>query len=74
MGGLPTEFGERVTQLELLVMHLQHDLEQLSSVVVEQEAELTKLRGALGKVEHRVLELAERQDPSSPADDKPPHY
>lgn len=74
MGGLPTELGDRVTQLELLVMHLQHDLEQLSSVVVEQNVELAKLKGALGKVEHRVLELAERQDSSSPADDKPPHY
>lgn len=68
----PTE--NRVTNLELLLTHLQHDLEQLSQVVFRQQSEIDKLRKELTLLDSRVITLTEGPETRDPLAEKPPHY
>jgi SlyX protein len=68
----PTE--DRVMNLELLLTHLQHDLEQLSQVVFRQQAELDSLRKELTLLDSRVVTLSEGPETRDPLAEKPPHY
>jgi SlyX protein len=65
---------DRLTNVELLLTHLQHDLEQLSQVVYRQQAELDALRKELTLLDSRVVTLAEGPEVRDPLDEKPPHY
>lgn len=68
----PTE--DRVTNVELLLTHLQHDLDQLSQVVFRQQAELDALRKELTTLDSRVGTLTEGPETRDPQAEKPPHY
>ena len=66
---------DRVTNVELLMTHLQHDLEQLSQVVFRQQAELDALRKELVLLDTRVVTLStDGPEVRDPQDEKPPHY
>lgn len=64
----------RLTNVELLLTHLQHDLEQLSQVVYRQQAEIDSLRKELTQLDSRVVTLAEGPEIRDPLAEKPPHY
>ncbi|TXT39088.1 MAG: hypothetical protein FD138_176 [Planctomycetota bacterium] len=65
---------DRLTNVELLLTHLQHDLEQLSQVVFRQQAELDAVRKELTLLDSRVVTLSEGSETRDPLDEKPPHY
>lgn len=66
---------DRLTNVELLLTHLQHDLEQLSQVVFRQQAELDALRKELVLLDTRVVTLStEGSEVRDPQAEKPPHY
>ncbi|MFM9961799.1 MAG: SlyX family protein [Planctomycetaceae bacterium] len=65
---------DRLTNVELLMTHLQHDFEQLSQVVFRQQAELDALRKQLVLLDSRVVTLSEGSEVRDPQDEKPPHY
>lgn len=65
---------DRLTNVELLLTHLQHDLEQLSQVVFRQQAELDALRKELVLLDSRVVTLTEGPEVRDPLAEKPPHY
>ncbi len=66
---------DRITNVELLMTHLQHDFEQLSQVVFRQQAELNALRKELALLDTRVVTLsAESPEVRDPQAEKPPHY
>lgn len=65
---------DRLTNVELLLTHLQHDLEQLSQVVFRQQAELDSLRKELTLLDSRVVTLSEGPETRDPLAEKPPHY
>lgn len=65
---------DRLTNVELLLTHLQHDLEQLSQVVFRQQAELDALRKELTLLDSRVVTLTEDPELRDPLAEKPPHY
>ncbi len=66
---------DRLTNVELLLTHLQHDLEQLSQVVFRQQAELDTLRKELILLDTRVVTLStEGPEVRDPQAEKPPHY
>ena len=65
---------DRLTNVELLLTHLQHDFEQLSQVVFRQQAELDALRKELTRLDSRVVTLSEGSETRDPLDEKPPHY
>ena len=65
---------DRLTNVELLLTHLQHDFEQLSQVVFRQQAELDALRKELTLLDSRVVTLSDSPEARDPLDEKPPHY
>ena len=65
---------DRVVNLELLLMHVQHDFEQLSQVVFRQQAEIDALKTEVAKLTTRIVTLADNPEVRDPEDEKPPHY
>lgn len=65
---------DRVVNLELLLMHVQHDFEQLSQVVFRQQAEIDALKTEVAKLTTRIVTLADNPEVRDPQDEKPPHY
>jgi SlyX protein len=65
---------DRLTNVELLLTHLQHDLEQLSQEVFRQQSELDALRKELTLLDSRVVTLTESPEVRDPLAEKPPHY
>jgi len=65
---------DRIVHLETLVTHLQYDLEQLYSDVLEQQAEIRALRETLTRLERRVDVSSEGPDQRDPLEERPPHY
>lgn len=66
--------NDRLTNVELLLTHLQHDFEQLSQVVFRQQSELDALRKELTLLDSRVVTLADGPEIRDPLAEKPPHY
>ena len=73
MTTLPT-LEARLENVESLLTHLQHDLEQLSQVVWRQQADLVGLKKELQRVDACMVTLAEPSEGRDPIDEKPPHY
>ena len=66
--------ADRVLELEMLVTHLQRDLETLNSVVLDQQKQLDALRLRISKLDHRLTGLAEGDEPRNLLEERPPHY
>jgi len=66
--------NDRVIQLEELVSHQDHLLQQLNRVIVQLQAEHNELRSAMqrhvDRLESRIESQTDRMDPN----EKPPHY
>ncbi|HSG69247.1 MAG TPA: SlyX family protein [Planctomycetaceae bacterium] len=65
---------ERIVELESQIAHLQHDLDQLGSVVYEQRKLIEQLQGEQQKLAHRLEELQEGSEQRDPESERPPHY
>ncbi|HUG20086.1 MAG TPA: SlyX family protein [Planctomycetaceae bacterium] len=66
--------SERIVELESQIAHLQHDLDQLGSVVYEQRKLIEQLQGEQHKLAHRLEELQEGAEQRDPESERPPHY
>lgn len=66
--------ADRLTQLETLVMHLQHELAQQHAVLLELGQELRLLRTRQERNERRYETLETAIEQRSAADERPPHY
>ena len=62
----------RLIVIESLLMQVQYDVEQLSSALRAQQADLHELRANLDRVQATIA--AASQEPVGPAHDPPPHY
>ncbi len=65
---------DRLTNVELLLTHLQHDYEQLSQVVFQQQAEIDALKTEVAKLSMRIVTLTDDPEVRDPQEEKPPHY
>jgi uncharacterized coiled-coil protein SlyX len=65
---------ERLIRLETAVAHLEFTLEQLSGVVASQSQRLGELRARLDHWEAHRTRDDQADPPSSPLDERPPHY
>lgn len=65
---------ERIVELESQIAHLQHDLDQLGSVVYEQRKLIEQLQGEQQKLAQRLEELQEGPEQRDPESERPPHY
>ena len=59
-------------QIESIVAHLQHELQQISDQVLRQQLETRQLLSRLGQFEQRILEL--EGDGDNLPHERPPHY
>jgi uncharacterized coiled-coil protein SlyX len=64
----------RVIQLEELVSHQEHLLQQLNNVVSELRSECDGLKDMLGERCDRLESRIENQSSGDLSDEKPPHY
>lgn len=71
---MPNPLEPRVVELETLVMHLQHDLESLNAVALEQQRELDHFRRMLTRIDDRMSRLDSGEERIDPVSEKPPHY
>lgn len=78
--GSPSPFGgapaaaDRLTAIETVLAHLQHELHQMHSVLLAHTAELEAVDRRVQKFEGRLERLAEGPEDSDPRAHKPPHY
>jgi SlyX protein len=68
--GLP----DRVQQLEMMLMHLQHDVEQLNAVILSQQNEIRALRALVERFEGRLEDAMRDPEVRDLEAEKPPHY
>ena len=64
----------RLTAVETLLTHLQHELSQMHAVLLAQTAELQALRDRASKIDGRIDKLEEDPEDRDPRAEKPPHY
>lgn len=64
--------AERLVTIESLLMQLQHDVDQLSKVLLDQQAEIDAIRHNL----NRIAAAADDNvaEPRTPEEERPPHY
>ncbi|HTI49709.1 MAG TPA: SlyX family protein [Planctomycetaceae bacterium] len=65
---------DRVVELELLVTHLQRDLDTLNGVLLDQQKQLDALGRLVARLDDRVTRLGDEDEPSDPVEERPPHY
>ncbi|WP_417386738.1 SlyX family protein [Gimesia sp.] len=68
------ELIARLTQVESVLMHLQHDVEQLDEAVLQQNQIVDTLSKSLKLLDSRLGVLEEDGEGPDPVQDKPPHY
>jgi SlyX protein len=60
--------------LEMAVAHLEHELEQMHSVLLAVQSELRAARDQIAKLERRVVVIQETEETRNVIDERPPHY
>ena len=69
-----TETHERLTQQEFVLTHLQNELEQMHSVILDQQKEILELHNRIARLEGRIEEQLNAEPPTNLEDERPPHY
>ena len=62
----------RVTELEVLFTHLQRNVQDLDKVILDQQKQITGLRGELARIMASLDQLTEMT--VDVRDERPPHY
>ena len=73
---MPTseELQTRIVELEMLVTHLQQDIQTLNGVILDHQKQLDKLRDILGRLDDRVSRIGDVTEKFDPGLERPPHY
>ena len=58
----------------MTVAHLEHELEQMHSVLLAVQNDLKALCEQISKLERRMTLSQDAQDERDPSDERPPHY
>jgi len=66
--------AEQVVELQLLVTHLQRDMETLNQVVLEQQRQLDHLRMLVTRIDDRIIQMSPDSPTFDPRSERPPHY
>ena len=65
---------KRLTNLEMSIAHLQHDLETLDKAVLDNTEKLDQVFAMLKRINERADNSGGDEMPRNPEDEKPPHY
>ena len=60
--------------LEMAVSHLEHNVDQMNSVLLAVQQEIKALRDQMVKMEKRITLAADAPEERDPLDERPPHY
>ena len=73
---LPTqeELLSRLNQVESILMHVQHEVEQLNDAILQRNTELDLLSRSMKLLDSRLGVLEEEDEGPDPGLEKPPHY
>lgn len=71
---MPDEPAERLTAIETLLMHMQHELEQMNGALLGQQRDMDALRKELERLRGDVERLETGPESRDPKLEKPPHY
>lgn len=66
--------NSRVTELEILITHMQEDFRQLNSVVLAQQAQIDELEKTIVRLTEKVEKIGEEPESRDPVQERPPHY
>jgi len=66
--------ADRITDLELLVTHLQRDLEQMHSVVLLQQKDFEELAQQVALLKNALEQNTSTTDERDLNEERPPHY
>lgn len=69
------ELDQRMTELEIQIVHLQRLYEQLNEVVTSQALEADRMQRRIEQLQTQLKEMKEKPSEAiDPLDEKPPHY
>ena len=71
-GGMSENPGDRLVRIEATIAHLEHQVEQLNGVVIEQGKELEQLKRLVQRQAETLASIELERVKSTNA--KPPHY
>lgn len=72
---VPTDLlSQRLIDLESTVAHLEHELEQMHSVLLAVQAEFKASRERLAKLEQRIIVANDDVEQRDALGERPPHY
>ena len=64
----------KITNVEMSVAHLQHDLETLEKAVLDNTEKLDKVLAALKRLTEKVAATPDPAEARNLEDERPPHY
>jgi SlyX protein len=64
---------ERLTDIEVKLAHQEHALDEVSQVLIDQQAQLSRLEQVCRSLTERLRSISEGV-PAGERDDEPPHY
>lgn len=70
----PDELAERLQSLEMLAMHMQHDIEQLNEVILSQQGEIRGLRALVERFQGQLEDAMREPEIRDLEEERPPHY
>ena len=65
---------DRLMDIETKLAFQEHTIEELNSVVIEQQEEIERLKNAVEYLLDKMQQFADTQMERAPANEKPPHY
>ncbi len=68
------ELLSRFSELESVLMHIQHDVEQLNEAILHQNKIVETLSKSMKQLDSRIGNLEIDDDTQDSYDEKPPHY
>lgn len=69
------DLNERMTELEIQLVHVQRLYEQLNEVVTAQAMDADRMQRRITQLQTQLKELKEKPTASAdPLDEQPPHY
>ena len=66
--------AQQIIDLEMTVAHLEHELEQMHSVLLAVQSDMKAMQDHLAKLERRISVAGEPQEELDPQMERPPHY
>lgn len=68
------ELLSRLNQVESVLMHIQHEVEQLNAAIIKQNTTVDTLSKSMKSLDSRLGVLEEDDEGHDPYQEKPPHY